>query len=59
MNEKKEVILRYNIEIKEISSQKSALKSQIDEYEHKIKSLIGDLESQSKRHMKEVNLVHE
>jgi len=35
------------------------LKSQIDEYEHKIKSLIGDLESQSKRHMKEVNLVHE
>ena len=27
VNEKKEVILRYNVEIKEISSQKSALKS--------------------------------
>ena len=35
------------------------MKGQIDEYEQKIKSLIGDLEQQSKRHIKEVNLVHE
>ena len=48
-------MLRYNVEIKEVSQQKSALKSQIEEYENKIKNLIGDLEAQSKRHMKEVN----
>jgi len=35
------------------------LKQQIDEYEHKIKGLIGELEAQSKRHMKEVNSLHE
>lgn len=59
INEKKEIILRYSVELKEVGQQKSALKSQIDEYEHKIKNLIGDLEAQSKRHMKEVNSVHE
>lgn len=39
--------------------QKQSLKLQIDEYEAKIKSLIGDLEQQSKRHIKEVNSLHE
>jgi len=31
----------------------------VDEYEHKIKSLIGDLEAQSKKHIKETNGLHE
>ena len=47
--------MRFSMEIKEIGGQKSALKAQIDEYENKIKNLISDLESSSKRHMKEVN----
>ncbi len=44
LDDKKALIMRYSSEIKEVSHQKLSLKQQIDEYEHKIKGLIGDLE---------------
>lgn len=37
--------MRYSSEIKEIIQQKQSLKQQIDEYEQKIKGLIGELEA--------------
>jgi hypothetical protein len=35
------------------------LKAQIDEYEAKIKALINELESNSKKHIRDVNDLHE
>lgn len=51
--------MRYSSEIKEVSHQKSSLKQQIDEYEQKIKKLIGELEAESKRHIKEEHSLRE
>lgn len=52
-------MLRHSSELKELQHQKTSLKTQVDDYERKIKNLIAELESQSKRHMKEVNEIHE
>jgi len=50
---------RYSAEIKEISMQKQSLKHQVDEYEQKIKNMISEIEAQSRKHMKEINEMHE
>lgn len=44
LDDKKSLVMRYSSENKEISQQKQSLKQQIDEYENKIKGLIGELE---------------
>lgn len=59
IDDKKGLLTRCSADIAEINSQKQSLKSQVDEYEQKIKSLIGDLEAQSKKHIKETNGLHE
>lgn len=51
--------MRYSADVAEINSQKQSLKSQVDEYEQKIKSLILDLEAQSKKHIKSTNELNE
>jgi predicted nucleic acid-binding Zn-ribbon protein len=46
-------------EIKQVNHQKLSLKTQIDEYEQKIKSLLSELEQNSKQHIKEVKDLHD
>ena len=43
----------------ELQTQKSVMKSQIEEYEDKIKRLINELEITSKNHIGKVNELHE
>lgn len=50
---------KYEHDFKEWSSQRVVMKKQIDEYEGKIKRLILEFEESSKRHIKELNEVHE
>jgi len=45
IDDKKGLLMRYSADVAEINSQKQSLKSQVDEYEQKIKSLILDLEA--------------
>lgn len=59
LDEKQSLFLRYSSEIQECSNQKATLKQQVAEYESKIKSLLSELEAQSKRHISEVNKLHE
>lgn len=50
---------KYEHDFKEWSSQRVVMKKQLDEYESKIKRLILEFEEASKRHIKELNDVHE
>jgi len=59
MEERKIIIKRYESEFKDISNQKIHMKNQLDDYEKKIKTLIRELEEESKKHIKEINDVHE
>lgn len=54
MDEKKNSWARQATEIKELTSQKNTLKAQVEEYELKIKTLIGDYERESKRYIKDI-----
>jgi SMC interacting uncharacterized protein involved in chromosome segregation len=46
-------------EMRDMIGQKMVMKKQIDEYEGKVKSLILEFEEQSKKHIRELNEVHE
>ena len=59
LDEKKNSWGRQSAEIKELSSQKNTLKAQVEEYELKIKTLIGDYERESKRYIKDIQEIHE
>ena len=45
--------------MKEAIQHKFSMKQQIEEYEKKILGYIKELEAQSKRHMKEINEIHD
>lgn len=53
------LVSRYSSDLKDIAAQKANLKAQIDEYESKIKTLINELEATSKKHIRELNELHE
>lgn len=59
IDEKRSIIKKYETEYKEVSNQKIMMKKQLDEYEHKIKKLIIEFEEESKKHIRELNDVHE
>ena len=59
LDEKKNSWARQGAEIKELASQKNTLKAQVEEYELKIKTLIGDYERESKRYIKDIQEIHE
>lgn len=46
-------------ELKDTQAQKGLMKRQLDEYELKIKRLILEFEEESKKHIRELNEVHE
>ena len=45
--------------MKEAIQHKFSMKQQIEEYEKKILGYINELEAQSKRHIKEINEIHD
>ena len=47
------------MEAKEAASQKQQMKRQLEEYEGKVKKLIIEFEEESKKHIRELNDVHE
>ena len=59
IEEKKQIIKKYENEFKDISNQKIIMKKQLDEYESKIKKMIIEFEEESKKHIRELNDVHE
>ena len=59
LDDKKSTWDRQASEIKELTSQKNAVKGQVEEYEQKIKTLIGDYERESKRYIKDIQEIHE
>ena len=59
LDDKRQLVKRYENEFKDIGNSKLVMKKQIDEYEHKIKKLIKEFEDESKKHIKEVNELHE
>lgn len=46
-------------ELRDAVAQKLSLKKQLDEADQKVRKLIRELEDESKRHISEVNQVHE
>ena len=59
LDEKKNTWSRQAAEIKELTAQKNTMKGQVEEYEQKIKTLIGDYERESKRYIKDIQEIHE
>lgn len=59
VDEKRQIVKRYENDFKDISNQKIVMKKQLDEYEIKIKKMIIEFEESSKKHIKELNEVHE
>jgi hypothetical protein len=59
LQDHKQLLKKYELEFKETASQKQAMKKQVDEYEMKIKRLIIEFEEESKKHIRELNEVHE
>lgn len=59
LDERRQSVKKYEQDFKEWSSQRIVMKKQLDEYESKIKRLILEFEETSKRHIKELNDVHE
>lgn len=59
IDSKKMECIRTQSNITELQTQKSSMKKQIEEYENKIKKLIGELETTSKNHITKVNEIHE
>ena len=59
IEEKRQMVKRYENEFRDISNQKIIMKKQLDEYENKIKKLIIEFEEESKKHIRELNEVHE
>lgn len=59
MEDKKQLVKRYENDYKEVNGQKIIMKKQIEEYENKIKKLIKEFEDESKKHIREINELHE
>ena len=59
LEDKRQLVKRYENEFKDITNSKLIMKKQLEEYENKIKKLIKEFEDESKKHIKEVNDLHE
>ncbi len=59
LQEKSQQLRHLESEFRESHSAKTAMKSQLDDYELKVKKLIRELEDESKKHIKEINDVHD
>jgi chromosome segregation ATPase len=59
LEEAKTARKRAEHELRDASAQKISLKKQLDEADQKVRKLIRELEDESKRHISEVNQVHE
>ena len=59
MEERRQYIKKLENEFRDFGNQKSLMKKQLDEYEMKIKKLIIEFEEESKKHIRELNDVHE
>ena len=59
MEERRQYIKKLENEIRDFGNQKALMKKQLDEYEMKIKKLIIEFEEESKKHIRELNDVHE
>lgn len=59
MEDKRQLVKKYEAEFKDVANQKIIMKKQLDEYEMKIKKLIMEFEEESKKHIRELNEVHE
>ena len=59
IDEKTGIIRQLENEFRELAQSKVSSKMQIDEYELKIKSLIHELEDESKKHISEVQQIHD
>ncbi len=59
MEERRQYIKKLENEFRDFGNQKALMKKQLDEYEMKIKKLIIEFEEESKKHIRELNDVHE
>ena len=59
LEERRQQIKKLEADVKEAGSGKMLMKKQIDEYEGKVKRLIYEFEEASKKHIRELNEVHE
>lgn len=59
VEEKRNLLKKYEHEFRDTTNQKMQMKKQVDEYELKIKRLIIEFEEEAKKHIKELNEVHE
>ena len=59
LDEKRQAVKKLETEFREVSGQKTIMKKQLDEYEVKVKRLILEFEEESKKHIRELNEVHE
>lgn len=59
VEDKRLIIKKYEAEFRDTSTHKQHMKKQMDEYELKIKRLIIEFEEEAKKHIKELNEVHE
>ncbi len=59
VEEKRAMLKKYEVEFRDTNSHKQQMKKQMDEYELKIKRLIIEFEEEAKKHIKELNDVHE
>ncbi len=59
LEEKHSLLKKYEVDYRDSSGQKMTMKKQLEEYEQKIKRLIIEFEEESKKHIKELNKVHE
>ena len=57
--ERRQYIKKLEMEFRDFGNQKVIMKKQLDEYEMKIKKLIIEFEEESKKHIRELNDVHE
>lgn len=59
VQDKKLQVQRQQSQISDLQDVKNQVKQQNEEYEDKIKTLIKEFEDESKKHIKEVNEIHE
>jgi predicted nucleic acid-binding Zn-ribbon protein len=59
LEDRKQLLKKVEAELKESAASKTLLKKQLDDYESKVKRLIYEFEEASKKHIRELNDVHE
>jgi chromosome segregation ATPase len=59
LEERRQECRKLEGEAKEAAAQRTQMKRQIEEYEGKVKKLIIEFEEESKKHIRELNEVHE